>query len=151
VIGELKTLIKSWKALWDKRPRKAEDGDSYGDGKSRGNKADTEIRKVLTKLSSRLDRTEQTLQKVLTPKQGNTPMSGGAGTRRNFSTDLGSSEEERVHRLMDTERIGREKRLLQRPETRGQAKSESQGRGEQVFDYISDSLSDSDNTVMDSS
>ena len=52
---------------------------------------------------------------------------------------------------MGTERIGREKRLLQRPETRGQANSESQGRDEHVFDYISDSLSDSDNTVMDSS
>ncbi len=148
----MKTLIKSWKALWDKRPRKAEDGDSYGEGKSKEIKEDTEIRKVLTKLSSRLDRTEQTLQNAaLTPKQGNTPMSGGAGTRRNLSTDLGSSEEERVHRLMDTERIGREKRLLQRPETRGQANSESQGRGEHVSDYISDSLSDSDNTVMDSS
>ena len=69
VIRALKTLIKSWKALWEKKKT------AKGSESARF-RADDDIKSVLTNLSSRLHKTERTLKKVLTPRQGNTPRSG---------------------------------------------------------------------------
>ena len=92
VIKALKTLIKSWKALWEKgipvksfaeRDRKAKSGAAPsrngGGGRSARSKdgAGDDVKATLIDLSSRLHRTEQTLQKVLTPSSGNTPIAGG--------------------------------------------------------------------------
>jgi hypothetical protein len=70
VLRGLKTLIKSWKFQWEKKSSStASGGDKDKEVKKLG--------KVVSDLTNRLHKTERSLQKALTPRQGNTPRAGG--------------------------------------------------------------------------
>jgi len=139
VIKALKTLIKSWKALWEKGTpvllsresgrdgpvksvAKGREGGGWRHGRGSDGAGDPHVKATLSDLSSRLHRTEQTLQKVLTPGTGNTPIAGGiprghsaarrggggsggrGGSGSGHASDLerrGSSEYDSDHTVLD--------------------------------------------------
>jgi len=157
VIRALKTLIKSWKALWVKKskdggegggdPGRGERDGEDGSGRSRRREKDKHIQSVLTNLSSRLHKTERTLrtvQKVMTPKQGNTPRAGGSASASEDGMGQGRGGADKSKSWYPNEHRMRERSERQRGG--GGIGGRGGGGGGGGGGFFS---SDSDNTILD--